>query len=179
MNVGGINVKDIQTKFQYVQLSKSDIFGILQNDRRRCVLELLCNNGNQSLRSLSEKIARIETGFEEPKSSIRKSIYVSLIQNHIPKMESMGIIIYNREQDNVELLPTFHNFDIYMETVKKDDIPWSQFYLGFSVLTIFGSITIYEGFIEWISSFQWMIFVSLIFLASSIVHQLHSQKFEE
>lgn len=179
MNAEGINAIDVKEKFQYVQLSKSDIFGILQNDRRRCVLELLREKGSQSLRSLSEEIACIEAGSEEPKSSTRKSIYVSLIQNHIPKMESLGIVIYNREQDCVELLPTSHNFDIYMETVKKGDISWSQFYLGFSILTVFGNVAIYKGLIEWISSFQWVIFVSLIFLSSSVVHQLHSQKLEE
>lgn len=179
MNEEGINSGDVRTKFQYVQLSKSDIFGILQNDRRRCILELLRDKGSQSVRSLSEEIARIEAGSEEPKSNTRKSIYVSLIQNHIPKMESMGIVIYNREQDYVELLPTSHNFDIYMETVKKGDISWSQFYLGFSILAIFGNIAIYKGYIEWISGFRWMIFVSLIFLSSSLVNQLHTQKFEE
>ena len=179
MNVEGINAVDVKTKLQYVQLSKSDIFGILQNDRRRCVLELLREKGSLSVRSLSEEIARIEAGSEEPKSSTRKSIYVSLIQNHIPKMESLGIVVYNREQDSVELLPTSRNFDIYMETVKKGDIPWSQFYLGFSVLTIFGNVAIYEGFIEWISSFQWMIFASMVFLSSSLVNHVHVRRYEE
>ncbi|WP_269851807.1 DUF7344 domain-containing protein [Methanosarcina horonobensis] len=160
-------------------MPKSDIFGVLQNDRRRYVLEILHNKGSQSVRSLSEEIARLESGIEEPKSSIRKSIYVSLIQTHIPKMESLGVIVYNREKESVELLPASRNFDIYMETVKKGDIPWSQFYLGFSVFTILGSVIIHEEVIEWISSSQWMLFISLAFLASSTVHQLHTQKLEE
>lgn len=173
------NVTDTQTNFRQVQLSKSDIFGILQNDRRRCVLEVLRNKGNQSVRSLSEEIARLEAGTEEPKSSIRKSVYVSLIQTHIPKMESLGVVAYDREKDSVELLPASRNFDVYMETVKKGDIPWSQYYLGVSILAIVGSLTIFAGFIEWISSSQWMFFVSLIFLASSIAHLRHIHRFEE
>ena len=92
-------------------LSQSDIFGILQNDRRRHVLQILRTQGSQSVRSLSEEIARLETETEEPKSSVRKSIYVSLLQTHIPKMESLEIINYNREHDSVELLPAAHNFD--------------------------------------------------------------------
>ncbi len=94
-------------------------------------------------------------------------------------MESLGVIVYNREKESVELLPASRNFDIYMETVKKGDIPWSQFYLGFSVFTILGSVIIHEEVIEWISSSQWMLFISLAFLASSTVHQLHTQKLEE
>lgn len=170
---------EIQTNFQHVQLSKSDIFGILQNDRRRCVLEILRNKGGQSVRSLSEEIARLEAGTEEPKSSVRKSIYVSLIQTHIPKMENLGVVIYDREKDSVELLPASRDFDVYMETVKKGDIPWSQYYLGVSILAIIGSLIIFAGFIEWISSSQWMLFVSSIFLASSIAHLRHIHRFEE
>ena len=161
------------------QLSKSDIFGVLQNDRRRCVLELLRSQGSQSVRSLSEEIARLESGEADPKSNVRKSIYVSLLQSHIPKMESLGIVTYNREQDLVELLPTSHDFDIYMETVKKGDIPWSHFYVGLSTLAVVGSLTIYSGLIELISSSQWMLFISTIFFASSMAHMRHVRKIEE
>ena len=161
------------------QLSKSDIFGVLQNDRRRCVLEILHSKGSQSVRSLSEEIARLESGTEDPKSNVRKSIYVSLLQTHIPKMESLGVVTYNREQDLVELLPTSHDFDIYMETVKKGDIPWSQFYIGLSALAVVGSVTIYAGLFEWVSSSQWMLVTSGLFMTSSVAHMRHIHKLEE
>lgn len=122
VNYTGNSQRSVQTQ---PQLSKSDIFGVLQNDRRRYVLEFLRTQGSQSVRSLSEEIARVESQTEEPKSNVRKSIYVSLLQTHIPKMESRGIITYNREQDIVELLPASRDFDVYMETVKKGDIPWN------------------------------------------------------
>jgi len=176
MYEGVSHMADIQANCQYVKLSKSDIFGILQNDRRRNVLELLRNKGSQSVRSLSEEIALLEAGNEESKSSIRKSIYVSLLQTHIPKMESLGIVTYDREKDCVELLPASRKFEVYMETVNKGDIPWSQYYLGISVLAVFGSIMIFEGLVKWVSNYHWMFFISLIFLISSVIHQLHSQK---
>jgi hypothetical protein len=158
------------------QLSKSDIFGILQNDRRRCVLEILRSQGSQSIRSLSEEIARIESETEEPKSSVRKSIYVSLLQTHIPKMESLNVVNYNRENDTVELLPAAHNLDIYMETVKKGDIPWSQFNLGLSTLAVAGSVTIFSGLTNWITSSQWMLFISAIFFTASIAQLRNVRK---
>ncbi len=161
------------------QLSNSDIFGVLQNDRRRRILEILYSRGSQSIRSLSEEIARQESGTEDPKSNFRKSIYISLLQTHIPKMESLGVVTYNREQDLVELLPPSHDFDIYMETVKKGDIPWSQFYIGLSALAVVGSVTIYEGLFEWVSSSQWMLVTSGLFMASSIAHVRHIHKVEE
>ena len=171
-SMGNSQVDDLTTP----HLSQSDIFGILQNDRRRQVLQILRTQGNQSIRSLSEEIARLETETEEPKSSVRKSIYVSLLQTHIPKMESLQIINYNREHDTVELLPAARNFDIYMETVKKGDIPWSQFYIGFSTLAILGSITIFSSLIQWVSSSQWMLFTSVVFFASSLIHSRHVHK---
>lgn len=161
---------------QQVQLSKSDIFGVLQNDRRRCVLEILREQGNQSVRFLSEEIARIESGEPDPKSSVRKSIYVSLLQTHIPKMESLGVISYNRESDFIELLPAASNFDIYMETVNEGDIPWSQFYVGLSAVGAVGSVTIYLGLFEWVTSFQWTLFISGLFTAASIAHMRHIRK---
>lgn len=161
------------------QLSKSDIFGVLQNDRRRHVLEILHSKGSQSVRSLSEEIARLESKTDEPKTNVRKSIYISLLQTHIPKMENLNVITYDREKDTVKLLPTAQNFDIYMETVKKGDIPWSHFYFGLSTLTAVGSVTIFSGLIKWISGSQWMLFISAIFLASSIAHLRHFRKLEE
>jgi len=176
VNSTGNSQRSVQTQ---PQLSKSDIFGVLQNDRRRCVLESLRRQGGQSVRSLSEEIARAESQTEEPKSNVRKSIYVSLLQTHIPKMESLGIITYNREQDIVELLPASQDFNVYMETVKKGDIPWSQFYLGLSTLAVVGSLTIFSGLTQWISSFQWMLFTSIIFFVSSATHLHHVRKIED
>lgn len=174
-----VNVCNPQINLQtQMQLSKSDIFGVLQNDRRRCVLEILRIKGSQSVRSLSEEIARMESETDKPKSSVRKSIYVSLLQTHIPKMESLGIVAYNREQDIVELLPASRDFDIYMETVKKGDIPWSQFYLGLSMLAILGSLTIFAGLSKWVSSSQWMIFTNGILMVASITHMCHVRKLE-
>jgi len=172
-------VTEVKTNFQPIKLSKNEIFGVLQNDRRRYILEILREEGNQSIRSLSEKIAYLETGTEDIKSNIRKSIYISLLQTHIPKMESLGIITYNREEDNVKLLPESKIFDVYIETVKKGDITWSQYYLGMSILALFGDLIISEGLIDWFSTSQWFIFISLVFLGSSIVNLLHVRKLEE
>jgi hypothetical protein len=163
----------------HLQLSKSDIFGVLQNDRRRCALEILRTQGRQSIRSLSEEIAHIESQSEEPKNNLIKSIYVSLLQTHIPKMESMGIIVYNREQDIVELLPASQDFEIYLETVEKGDIPWSQFYLGLSIFTFVGNIMIYLEIINWISSYKWIFFTSSLFVVASLVHIFHVRKIEK
>lgn len=161
------------------QLSKSDIFGVLQNERRRYILKILQEKGGQSVRSLSEEIACLESGVKEPKSNFRKSVYSSLHQTHIPKMESLKIIAYNKNTDIVELLPGSHDFNIYIETVKKGDIPWSQFYLGLSTLTVIGSLAIFTELIKWITSSQWMLFTNAVFIICSLAHVYYNKIYEK
>lgn len=160
------------------QLSKSDIFEILHNNRRRYTLEILHTEGKQSISSLSEKIAFLEAESNESKTGGRKNVYDSLLNNHIPKMENLHIISYNREQGAVELLPASKYFNTYIETVKKDNISWSQFFFGLSIVTLAGSITIYTGFVKWVTSFQWTLFMCVIFLFASIIstRYFHEQK---
>jgi len=157
-------------------LSKSDIFGVLQNDRRRHVLEYLQDNGSQNLRTISEALARIESGTAEPLSSVRKSVYVSLLQTHLPRMENLGIVTFDRVEDKVELMPAAGDVSVYLETVEKGNIPWSQYYMGLSLFAVLGSAAVVTGIITWLSSVQWMLFISVVFLASSIAHVKHMDK---
>jgi hypothetical protein len=156
------------------QLSQSDIFAVLQNDRRRYILEILRSQGNQSVHFLSEEIARLEAKPDDPKSSAIRGTYISLIQNHIPYMEKMNLIEYDTETDLLKLLPASKNFTVYVETVKKGDIPWSYFYVGLSFIILVGSIAIYFELFPWITSFQWTPFLCVIFVVTSIVYWRHS-----
>jgi len=160
----------------YVQLSKGDIFSVLQNDRRRHFLELLNTNGGSSLRDISEEIAQMESGVSAPESKLRKSIYVSLLQTHLPKMEKLGIVRYDRDVDLVELTSAAANLSIYLETVEKGDIPWSHYYVGLSVVALLGSLLVFSGSLELFTSIQWLFFVDLLFLLSSVAHLVHMKK---
>ena len=158
------------------QLSKSDIFGVLQNNRRRHVLEYLQSNGSQSVRDISEAVACIEAGTDEPVSSVRKSIYVSLLQTHLPKMEKLGILTFNGTGDKVELMPAASDVNLYLETVEEGNISWGQYYLGLSVLAVLGSGAVALGIILWLTTVQWMLFISAMFLLSSLAHVTHMNK---
>ncbi|WP_218104544.1 hypothetical protein, partial [Methanosarcina sp. A14] len=61
-------------------------------------------------------------------------------------------------------------------TVKKGDIPWSHFYVGLSTLAVVGSVTIYLGLFELVTSNQWMLFMSSLFIISSTAHMRHVRK---
>ncbi|WP_440953745.1 DUF7344 domain-containing protein [Methanococcoides sp. FTZ1] len=134
------------------------------------------SNGSSSLRSISEEIAQIESGSPTPESKVRKSIYVSLLQTHLPKMEAVGIVRYDREEDCVELMPAASNFSVYLETVDNGDIPWSHYYVGLSIVALFGSLLIFSGFFEFVSAIQWLFFIDMLFLISSVAQLAHMKK---
>ena len=120
---GGIRVKGENNT-----MSPSSM--ILGNDRRMLLLEFLQNNnGKAELREIVDFIAENE-GQNNRKH--RKSVYVSLLQTHLPKMERAGIIKFDHNW--VTLLRVPEDVDVYMEVVSKHDISWSTFYSGISVL---------------------------------------------
>lgn len=118
----------------------------------------------------------MESGTSTPESKVRKSIYVSLLQTHLPKMEKMGIVNYDREMDRLELTAAAENLSVYLETVEKGDIPWSHYYVGLSIVALLGSLLVFTGFVEFVSSMQWLFFVDILFLISSVAHLAHMKK---
>lgn len=120
-------------------LSTDTVFQTLGSRRRRYTLHYLRQLGEPvSIRDLSEQLAAWELGKERaavtPKE--RKRLYTALHQTHLPKMDSLNVVDYDRDRGIIELTDHIDQFDIYLDVVEKDDLPWSQFYLALgSVLT--------------------------------------------
>jgi hypothetical protein len=97
--------------------SLDDIFELLKNHRRRCVLEYLSDgDGTGSLSDIAEQIAGWENE-KEPRlitSSERKRVYVGFYQSHLPKMNDMGAISFNKPRGQVEKGPYFAAFYHYL-----------------------------------------------------------------
>ena len=103
---------------------------ILGNNRRMLMIEYLQRKeGQAELRELVEFIAERE-GDTDRKH--RKSVYVSLVQTHIPKLEREGVITF--EHGVITLLRIPNDVTVYMEVVKKNDISWNAFYMGTSLI---------------------------------------------
>ncbi len=115
------------------ELSKDVIFSMLSNQRRRHVLHYLKrNDGPATIRDLAEQIAAWENGVEIQALNYkqRKRVYTSLHQTHLPKLDDCGIVEYNRDRGVVTLTEKVSELDVYLEVVPKNDIPWSDYYLG-------------------------------------------------
>jgi hypothetical protein len=79
------------------------LFALLSNSRRRHTLYQLyrSEDGAVGVEALTDAVAVSETGRADESRS--KSVYVSLYQTHLPKLESFGVVEYDRDEQVVRL----------------------------------------------------------------------------
>ncbi|KAB1191177.1 MULTISPECIES: hypothetical protein [Haloferax] len=100
------------------QLSKDIIFEILKNQRRRDALQYLKNNdGEAKLGDMAEYIAAKENEIDinALSSSQRKRVYIGLYQCHLPKMDSAGIVDFDKNRGDITLLDTAEQLETYLD----------------------------------------------------------------
>lgn len=110
------------------------VFGALKNARRRQVIQYLNEqDGPVSLSDLSEHVAAIENGTTPEKidSKQRKRVYVGLYQSHLPKLDDMGVIVFDDDRGMVELGPAAPQLREYLSPEADDGRPWYHHHLGF------------------------------------------------
>jgi hypothetical protein len=112
------------------ELELDQVFGILKNQRRRYVLQYLNEvDDTVSMNDLAEEIAAWENGKDvsQLSSSERKRVYVGLYQCHLPKMDSMGVVSFNKPRGLIERGPNAEVFDEYLQTGAVDeDTAWHR-----------------------------------------------------
>jgi len=120
------------------RLSKNDAFHVLSNRRRRYALHYLQqHDGPVELRDLAEQVAAWEndTTVDGVESSERKSVYISLHQSHLPKMDEVGVVVYDKDRNTVSLTDSATQLAIHLEVVPERHLSWSEFYLGLSAVS--------------------------------------------
>lgn len=116
-------------------LSETDIHDVLRNDRRRMVIERLGDADEpMTTRQLSEAIAAREAGESPPPRNVRQSVYISLQQTHLPKLEELDIVEYDENSKEVRPAENASSVGVYMEIVPKYGLAWSEYYAGLGVL---------------------------------------------
>ncbi|WP_115862749.1 DUF7344 domain-containing protein [Halorussus litoreus] len=161
------------------ELDPGEIHNVLRNDRRRRALKRLRSVGEQmDVDELAEHIASVETGESPPPRDVRKSVYVSLHQTHLPKLNELDIIEYDQRDQQIELRDRAEQVEVYMEVVPEGDISWATYYLGVSVLGVITLLAV-EFDLVFVSSFG-PAFWSWYFLAlvgvSSLYHSYLERK---
>lgn len=125
------------------ELPVDEIFHILQNERRRMVLEYLQEaDDSVRMRDVAEQVAAWENGttVEELSSDERQRVYIPLYQSHLPKLDKAGIIDYQQNRGIVERRPLAKQLDYYLNAdseanTSRDDgnavtDSWDDYYIG-------------------------------------------------
>jgi DNA-binding transcriptional ArsR family regulator len=164
--------------FRSQRLPEYEIHRILSNPRRREALRRLGSSPSRiSVRDLSELVAAAETGEDPAPRDVRESVYISLHQTHLPRLHDLGILEYDRDLKEVELLDRARHVDLYMEVVTKHGITWAEYYRSLGIcglLTVVAS----EASVPLLSAVDPLLWASgfLALFAGSTAYQLWAHR---
>lgn len=97
-------------------LTDSDVFSVLGNVRRREAIRYLATRDAVEVADVAEYVAGRESD-----QDIYRSVYVSLLQNHLPKMDDMGVIEYDAASGVVTPGQSFDRVYGYLDGGGDDD----------------------------------------------------------
>lgn len=107
------------------ELSKDELFHLLQNQRRRRVLLYLQDtSGDVSMRDIAEQVAAWEndTTIEALGSNERQRVYIALYQSHLPKLDDAGVLTYDQQRGIVSRTQLANQLETYLnvETTERE-----------------------------------------------------------
>ena len=162
-------------------LSRDEMFEMLSNRRRRYILHYLHDTeGSATLSDLAEQVAAWEndTRIRDISASERKTVYTSLQQFHLPKMDETGAVEFDQRAGEVVITDAARELDVYLEVVDRYDIPWSFYYIGFSAI---GTILVTLSWLgvapfAVIPDMGWTVFLLAALLVSSASHYVLTRR---
>ncbi|MCH7659138.1 MAG: hypothetical protein IH933_00660 [Euryarchaeota archaeon] len=113
------------------RLEKEDVFEVLYNPRRRHTLERLAQHDRpHSMDELVERIAAKENDIPigELERQQRRRVHVSLYQTHLPLLEEIGAIEYDREANRIESGKILRELTPYLDIPATTTVPWRAYY---------------------------------------------------
>ena len=147
------NALDERDGDEMAALPKDEIFHLLQNQRRRYVLQYLQEvDGTVEMRDMAEQVAAWEhdTTLQALTSDERQRVYIALYQAHLPKLDEKDVINYNQSRGIIEPTERVTQLTQYLETPRNDEseettderrsISWGSYYLSASV---FGGVLLF------------------------------------
>lgn len=113
------------------RLEKEEVFDLLYNPRRRSTLQFLAGRDRpRTMGELAERIAAEENdvSIEDLERQQRRRVQVSLYQTHLPKLDEIGAIEYDRETKALAPGPSFGELRPYLDISGARRIPWRTYY---------------------------------------------------
>ena len=157
-------------------LTKDEIFDLLKNSRRRKIVQYLReHDGSAKLDELAEHIAADENDItvQQLSSDQRKRVYIGLYQCHLPKMDTLGVVEYEKNRGTIELQDSVSSLVPYMESMENgtesEGDSWVIPALAAGILVPVGLGTLGVGALSTIPPAGWTLFsvlgiVSIVFV---------------
>ncbi|WP_139246815.1 DUF7344 domain-containing protein [Halogranum amylolyticum] len=130
-------------------LTENDVYRLIGNSRRRAVINiLLSENESVMLSELARQTAAVTSEREDTDpSDIYKSVYVSLQQNHLPKLDERGVVEYDADAGTVAPGPELYRFGPYVQQ-QPSDAPLDRLrHLDPRVVVVLVTIGVVLGFL--------------------------------
>lgn len=126
-------------------LESDDLFYLLGNDRRRSTVEILARERR------SVDVSDLAHEIVDGEDSSYKSAYVSLQQSHLPQLDEHGVVVYDRDEREVQCGPHFDEVASYVGSDESTTQHWQIYFAGavVSLLATGGSalLTQSDGFV--------------------------------
>lgn len=155
--------------------SEDDLFGVLSNRRRRFTVHALKDEeGATKLGDVAEQVAAWEydVDIEQLSYNERKRVYTALQQSHLPMMNDVGIVEFDKNRGVVKPTDFLDDIEVYMEVVHGNEIPWAVYYLGLSGIA--ASLMLATGVGAWpfvlLPDVAWGIAITVMFTVSAVIH---------
>lgn len=156
--------------------SRDEVFTALSNRRRRNVIAYLKENGDDArVRDIAEQLAAWENDVSIPEVTYkqRKRVYTALHQSHLPKLAEYGFIDYESDRGLVSMTEGGRELDMYLEVVPKNEILWSEYYLGLAVVCGLLGVAAAIGTVPFasVSGYAYAILFAAVFGVSGLIHR--------
>ena len=156
-------------------------FELLSCRRRRYVIHRLKQrDGRVEMRDLVVQVAAWENGVAPTQVTReqRMRVYTALRQSHLPKLDKQGVIRFDPDRGTIELTQAASSLEVYLDVVPHNDIPWSTYYLGLSVLCTGFVIGLASGVtpFSWIPNIVGVVLITLLFAISAIFHARYDRR---
>ncbi|QCC52640.1 DUF7344 domain-containing protein [Halapricum salinum] len=157
------------------ELTVDVIFEALKNERRRRVIKYLeAQDGRTELSDVAERIAAEENdkSIQEITYDERKRVYVALYQCHLPKLDDMGIISFNKSRGVMELRESAEQLKPYLG----QHVPGRPWYGYYAAIVALGTVALAGTYVSGSTSTQitqaMLLVVLVAFAACATAHAL-------
>lgn len=151
-------------------LTDDTFYNLVGNERRRACLERLVESETEwSVGDLAKAVATDITDSSTSPEEVYDSVYISLCQNHLPKLADASLIDYNHDAKTVTPGPEFPAIADRLSTSQPAAIPRSarMSIVGISALTVLlagTAVVVSSTIVLYLLAFMLVLHLGTIFL---------------